>query len=135
MRKLGLYHVRFNDNDMKAITKMVYLDKLQLRMTQVTSRGLVHLSNLDQLKSLVLEGDVVSKDAMYMLGRIHSIEHLTIYARRTDVLSNESVIAMARQLANLKQLDFVLRTDRSGVTKLGIEQIRSDFPNLTVREY
>ena len=121
---LDLQETHVGDLAMKYASTLISLQHLDLEGTEVTGKGLQHLSN-PQLKSIDLdETNISDKDIHYLKKMSPSVAKIDLEGTN---ISNKSIPV----LASLKYLR-ALKIVRTKITPKGFYQLQSLMPNCKV---
>lgn len=112
------------DVDLEVVTRLGSIVSLNLRDTQVTSAGLVHLDKLKKLKRLHLERTRINDDGIQHLSNLHNLEYLNLYGTKVS----DAALKHLTGLHRLSKL-FVWQTR---VTQAGADKLKKANPELDV---
>jgi hypothetical protein len=121
------FHLRgrdLTDDGLADVAVLKNVISLNLRDTQITSAGLVHLKGLTKLRRLHLERTKVGDEGIANLVNLPDLEYLNLYA---TMITDKSLDQLAG-LKNLKQL-YVWQTD---VTDAGVARFKKARPKVKI---
>jgi hypothetical protein len=99
LKSVDLAEQKFSDEDLKALTDIKALEKLNLYGTGVTDQGLDLLLPLGSLKELELSYTLISDEGLQKLKDIKSLEKLTLFGTK---LSDDSIKSFQLRRTDIK---------------------------------
>jgi hypothetical protein len=119
LQKLDLSYGEITDEALQYIKALKHLQTLDLRSTKVTGGGLVMLKELKSLKELYLTGCQVTDDGLVHLGELDNLEALYVGGMLGDV--TDRGLRQLKKLRNLQKLHIWYRLRRA--TDEGLKEL------------
>ena len=121
------FHLRgrkLSDKGLANVARLPDVVALNLRDTQITSKGLRHLEGLTRLRSLHLERTAIGDAGAASLTRLQKLEYLNLYATKIT----DKTLEQLSSLSKLRRL-YVWQTD---VTDAGVKRLEQKLPDLKI---
>lgn len=125
VKLLTLHGFDFGDDDLKAVSKWIHLEGLQLIYNRdVSDNGIKYLEHMDRLKRLVLWDTKMTSAGMKHISLLSNLEYLEIQ----NSLVGDAGLAMLNSNKKLA----IIKLYGTNATRAGTDRLKRSLPNCAI---